>query len=128
METRPELGRTRPAMAERVVLLPEPEGPKRTVTPGGTSNATSRANPFVMRRLTFRVSPDIASSGELVDGVEDGDGDGGEGQDHAQRGGVAVLLDGVVDGERRGLRLARDVAGDHEGDAEVPERARKGQH
>jgi large subunit ribosomal protein L18 len=36
-----------------------------------------------------------------------------------------VRLDHVVDGERGGLRLPGDVAGHHERDAEVAERARE---
>src|SRR4051812_32798340 len=41
---RPARGRTSPAMAASVVLFPAPEGPKRTVIPGGASSVTSSAN------------------------------------------------------------------------------------
>ena len=41
---------------------------------------------------------------------------------------VPVLLDGIVEGQRGGLRLARDVARDHQRDAEVAERPRERQH
>src|ERR1700735_3097584 len=118
MAMRPAAGRTRPAMAASVVLFPDPEGPKSTVTPGGTSKATSSAKPRFERSLTRRSpdggSADIVTAGELVDRVEDGQGEDGERQHHSQRRRVAVLLDGVVDGEGSGLRLARNVARDHQ--------------
>ena len=50
--TRPAAGRTRPAMAASVVLLPDPDGPKSTVTPGGASKATSSEKPPRDRRAS----------------------------------------------------------------------------
>ena len=41
---RPLSGRTSPAIAASVVLLPAPEWPNRIVIPGGTSNAASSSN------------------------------------------------------------------------------------
>src|ERR1700722_5409700 len=133
--TRPLAGRTRPAMAASVVLLPDPDGPKSTVTPGGASNVTSSAKPSerATRSATWSdgrgPSAGIAGSRrELVDGVENAHRDRREHEDHEERGLVLVLLHGVVDRERRGLRLAGDVARYHEGDAEVAERSREGEH
>ena len=40
---------------------------------------------------------------------------------------VAPGLHGIVDGDRGGLRLAGNVACDHDGDAEIAERTRKGE-
>src|SRR4051812_38524912 len=126
---RPCSGTTRPATAPRHVDLPAPEGPKSAVMPGATVKSTST---FRTRMATRRSRPApatgpsgaMARSGEPVDGVEGADGDGREHEDHADGVAVSVRLDRVVDGERRGLCDAGDVAGDHEGDAEVAERAR----
>src|SRR5689334_2018494 len=40
----PASGRSRPATERSTVFLPEPDAPKRIVTPGGATNATSRVN------------------------------------------------------------------------------------
>src|SRR4051794_30880836 len=107
------------------------------VTPGGTSNwATSvKSRPRARSTRTSSRTSDApplslftSHRGQLVDAVEREDGDAGE-HDHQARGGaLLVRLDHVVDGERRGLRLAGDAARDHERDAEVAERAREREH
>src|SRR5262245_5032615 len=105
-----------------MVLLPAPEGPKSTVTPGATSNATSMAKePARSRSRTLSASEDTGEPRELPRRVEGDDGEEREDEDHPERLALAVRLDGVVDGERRGLRCPGDVARDHEGDAEVAE-------
>src|SRR5688572_30675097 len=117
----PEAGRTRPAIAARRVLLPEPEGPKRTVTPAGTSTSTSRVNASARARAprcdtvtrACSSSANVRPLAELVDAVEGGHREEAEEGDHPERVLLAVRLDGVVDGEGRGLGLAGDVAGDH---------------
>src|SRR2546423_1494655 len=105
------------------------------VTPGGTSKwATSvKSRPRARStrtssRTSVAVSVVTAHRGQLVDGVERDDGDAGEHDDQAGGGALLVRLDHVVDGERGGLGLAGDVAGDHERDAEVAERAGDGEH
>src|SRR4051812_1032490 len=84
---RPASGRKRPAIEARIVLLPEPDGPNRTVMPGGASKATSRRKlpPAGRRRIsTVRVSLAIGALRELGDEVEHHAREDGEEADHEQ--------------------------------------------
>src|SRR5690349_16820992 len=108
---RPARGRISPAIAASVVLLPEPEGPKRIVIPGGAEKRTSSSKP--PRAPDWIATSSVRSaatalSGQLVDQVERRHREGAHHQDHAERVALAVGLDRVVDRQRGGLGLARD--------------------
>src|SRR5690349_13729571 len=123
---RPSSGVSRPAMAASVVDFPEPEGPNRMVMPGSARKATSTLNSRSRDRVSLRRTSSasgIAHPRQAIDQIQRHDGDAGEDGHHAGGGALVVLLDGVVDGQRRGLRLAGNVARDHERDAEVAESA-----
>src|SRR5690606_9474728 len=130
---RPASGRASPAIACSAVLLPVPDGPNRIVMPGGTwmsRSSTKAASPPAARRAsriaTWRAGRsdpgDTAAPVEAVHRPKGAEGGRGEDRDHAVGLRVLVRDDPVVDVERGGLRLARDVAGDHDGHAELAER------
>src|SRR5690242_8115599 len=111
-------------MAASVVDLPAPEGPNSTVIPGGARKDTSS-----VKASDFTVMSTLSSltAHQAVHAVKTQDSDARENQHHGHGIGFAVRLNRVVDGQRRGLRLAGDVARDHQRDAEVAERARERQ-
>src|SRR5262249_1585548 len=117
---RPASGAIRPAIAASVVDLPEPDGPNRIVTPGGASTATSRAKPSLRATLmsTCRLD-DTAPPGELIDRVQGHERDRSQHCDQTERLRILLGLDGIVDGQRRGLRFARNVPRHHERQSEV---------
>src|SRR6185369_364674 len=79
------------------------------------------ANPF----LCFLWLP--SDTTEAIDQIKHEAGNDGDGDGECEGFVVAARLDGVVDGDGRGLCLARDVARDHDRDAEVAESAREGE-
>ena len=115
-------------MADRQVLFPDPEGPKSTVMPGGTSSAPAKRVLPSSARTSMSTTSDAfspamgAPSGELGDAVNGRHRERGEQRRHARRFRFAVRLNGVIDGERCGLREAGNVAGDHQRHAEIAER------
>src|SRR5687767_11238980 len=110
-------------MEARVRLLPAPDGPKSTVTPGGTSNVTSIASPFPLASIaswteSVSVTPLLLRS-QLAYGIEENDDESSEDDAHGSGIALAVRLDRVVDREGGRLRVARDVTSDHQRYAEV---------
>src|SRR5690242_20208687 len=103
-------------MAASTVLFPAPDGPKRIVTPGAKVRSTSRAKPA---RATFtRMASDSAmadpTSRELVHHVEHRERERRQHAHHGESVALPPRLDRVVDRQRRGLRLAGDIAGHHQ--------------
>src|SRR5512144_444368 len=89
--TVPRSGRSIPAMTARHVLLPAPDGPKRTVTPAAHSNATwSRWPPGRSSVTSTEREPSgtADTARELVDRIEEGDRHGGEHGGHPRCGPV----------------------------------------
>src|SRR4051794_40655604 len=104
---RPFCGRMRPPMAASVVDFPAPDGPNSTVIPGGARKDTSSVNASACSVMSTASSL-IAPAHQAVDAVEAQDADAGQDEHHGESVGFAVRLDGVVDGQRRRLRLAGD--------------------
>src|SRR5688572_25907586 len=143
---RPLSGTTIPATARSSVVLPEPDGPKRIVTPSGASKSTSSTNERSAARslFPFRVCDSFPTcflietcsmplhslrpaARQFVREINSGDRHRRQNQGQELRLPVCACEDRFINRERHGLRFAREVAGEHQGRAELAERARKTQ-
>ena len=119
-------------MLRRIVVLPLPDGPKiASTSPGSHVNSTSSGIgaglPEADRQapISHGAAPHGATSAVVAISVGHGDGQQRRGHDA----GAAVVegLHAIVDGDAERARLARQVAADHQHDAELAERVRERQ-
>src|SRR6187431_882001 len=137
--TCPASGRNSPAIANKTVVLPEPEGPNSKLSPGPKWSATSSLKPtsFSPRcRLSRALSPADDRISEAIPSLlrqianadQHAHRQSGHNQGQARRIAVSTGQHGVVDRKRRGPSLTGNIARDHQRDPEVTERTRKAEH
>src|SRR5262245_19396806 len=125
---RPASGRSSTARHWSVSVLPAPDGPNSAATPATDGHATSSVNPG--NRLTSVTSSGMSGRAGAETAGHDQDDAREQGQEADQDKGAAGLpdLDSGIDREGNGGRAPRDVAGEHQRRAELPERPGEGQH
>src|SRR5664280_1384385 len=132
--TCPWSGRSSPAMALSVNVLPAPEGPNSTSRVASLAKAMSSSNrcdgsPMVLRTATFhfmaRRSRAPRNACRRQAACEQQHRDAGDRRQKDEPVGQIILagLYGFVDGDRHRLRLAGDAARDHQGRAEFAQRS-----
>ena len=121
-----------PAIARRIVVLPLPDGPKiASTSPASHENSTSSAIGVDWRRATERpASATTRTHAARQRGGERQRGDGDDQQRRRHHAGRAIVerLHAVVDRHAQRARAARQVAADHQHDAELAERVSERQH
>src|SRR5262245_38823400 len=132
MITLPASGVSRPAITRSSVDLPDPEGPRRAVSePPGTSRLTSSRATKLPNRLVTSIAviaTDPPFQREQVHADHDDDREeeqhpGGAECAHLARLPELVVL--LLDEERHGLGLARDLVGHHGDGTVLAQRARR---
>src|SRR6266581_4151314 len=130
MAMRPQSGVTRPAIMLTSVVLPEPEGPNRAVTPFAVAKRAPIVNcPSRFSTSTFStllsVKAHAGSPRQPFGKHERHERDRDRDQHQAFGGCIATgRLRESVDRRRNCLRLARDVGDERDGRTELAERLR----
>ncbi len=126
---RPASGRTSPARHCSVRVLPAPDGPKSATTPSPALHSTSSVKPGSdLRMRDLEPARHAARAPRRLADDQHEAGQRGEHRHQAERLAALARLHRGVDGERHGRGPARDVARQHQGGAELAERAREGEH
>ena len=134
MSMRPASGRSRPATARRVRLLPAPDGPNSAMRLDLDVTSTSSAKCRSPDTMRFRICmatlivPRITPAGHRHQpSRQQQDHHAGHGRDQHQQvgGGVVAGLHRLVNGDRQRLGAARQIAGDHQRGANRPAPARR---